>query len=204
MQTQPFTHEYRQKLAQTVLDMSATDMAGNSIDYAGGIDWCAQAMQKAGAANKKVMIVGNGGSAGIASHLAVDIWKNGKVRCTAFNDSSLLTCISNDIGYHEVFSKPIEAFADQGDMLMAISSSGSSVNILNAVHAARAKGCSVVTFSGMAEDNPLKALGDINFFVPSYSYGFVEILHTAIIHNILDAKMYCMDNIDIYNKNRPK
>jgi D-sedoheptulose 7-phosphate isomerase len=104
----------------------------------------------------------------------------------AFNDSSLLTCIGNDYGYEQLFEKPIEMFADPGDILMAISSSGRSANILNGVKAARKQKCRVITFSGFQAENPLRVLGDINFYVPANAYGPVEILHHSICHCILD------------------
>lgn len=135
---------------------------------------------------KKVVLVGNGGSAAIASHQAVDLWKNGGIRATAFNDPSLLTCLANDCGYENVFAKSVEMFCDPGDLVIAISSSGKSENILNAVRAARKRGCSVVTFSGFKPDNPLSVLGDINFYVPSDRYGTVEVVHLLLIHSAID------------------
>ena len=137
----------------------------------------------------KVMLIGNGGSAAIASHMAVDFWKNGGIRATAFNDSSSLTCLGNDFGYEHVFEKPIGMFAEQGDVLIAISSSGRSENILRGVGEARARGCRVITLSGFGPDNPLRLLGDINFHVPSEAYGPVETVHQAICHCILDTIM---------------
>jgi D-sedoheptulose 7-phosphate isomerase len=136
---------------------------------------------------KKLMFIGNGASASIASHMSTDYWKNGGIRAIAFNDSSLLTCISNDYGYRHVFEKPIEMFADQGDVLMAVSSSGKSENILRGVQAARNQDCKVVTFSGFKGDNPLRSAGDFNFFVPSLGYGPVEITHLSICHCIIDV-----------------
>jgi len=135
---------------------------------------------------RKVIFIGNGGSAAIASHQAVDLWKNGGIRAIAFNDSSLLTCISNDYGYEHVFEKPIEMFAESGDVLIAISSSGRSENILRAVDQARAKGCSVITLSGFRPDNPLRRKGHLNFYVSSDSYGFVEISHLTVCHYLAD------------------
>lgn len=134
----------------------------------------------------KVMIIGNGGSASIASHIATDFIKNLKLPAIAFNDSSLLTCLSNDLGYENVFSVPIGVLAKRGDILFAISSSGKSKNILNAVSQAKRKGCFVVTLSGFLPDNPLKKMGNINFYVPSSSYGAVEITHLAICHAVVD------------------
>ena len=105
----------------------------------------------------------------------------------AFNDSALLTCVSNDYGYEHVFEKPVEMFADTGDLLIAISSSGKSQNILRAVGAARLKNAKMITLSGFDEDNPLRSMGDLNFYVPSPSYGPVEVVHHSICHCLLDV-----------------
>jgi len=134
-----------------------------------------------------VIFIGNGGSAATASHQAIDYWKNGGMRAVAFNDASLLTCVSNDFGYQHVFEKPMEMFADAGDVLFAISSSGRSENILRGVAAATIKGCHVVTMSGFAPDNPLRRAGYLNFYVPSQSYGYVEITHLSLCHCIVDC-----------------
>jgi D-sedoheptulose 7-phosphate isomerase len=98
----------------------------------------------------------------------------------------MLTCVGNDLGFEQVFAKQIELYARPGDLLIAISSSGRSANILNAVNAARAGKCTIVTFSGFAANNPLRSLGDLNFYLPSDRYGFVEIGHLTICHAILD------------------
>jgi D-sedoheptulose 7-phosphate isomerase len=107
----------------------------------------------------------------------------------AFNDASALTCLGNDLGYENVFAKQIEFHARAGDLLIAISSSGRSANILAAVKAARARNCRVVTYSGFTEDNDLRRSGDINFFVQSREYGFVEVAHLALCHAVLDIDM---------------
>jgi len=137
----------------------------------------------------KLMFIGNGGSAGISSHMAIDYSKNGGIRSTAFNDGAALTCLGNDLGYEHVFAKQVDLHARAGDMLVAISSSGKSANILNAVGVARERGCFVLTLSGFTPQNPLRALGDINLYVNSGEYGFVEITHLALIHAILDLEM---------------
>ncbi|HRH38077.1 MAG TPA: SIS domain-containing protein [Flavobacteriales bacterium] len=181
----------------------AASNANGSLPYAQAIEHAVEMVRVAQAANKKVIMIGNGGSAGIASHQAVDYWKNGGVRAVAFNDSSLLTCIGNDLGFENLFAAPIERFADPDDVVFAISSSGSSPNILNAAAAARKTGCRLVTFSGFAPDNKLRSLGDLNFHVASHSYGLVEILHLFIIHTILDMKLQCFDGRDVFDRNRP-
>ena len=203
MEIKNFVQKYSSDFSSLLTSLEATDSSSSKFSYAEGIEKAVEMVKKVQAANKKIMMVGNGGSAGIASHQAVDYWKNGGIRATAFNDSSLLTCISNDFSYQEVFSVPIEKFADKGDLVFCISSSGGSKNILNAAEQAKKSGCSVVTFSGFKTDNPLRKMGDLNFYLPSHSYGYVEILHLFIIHNILDAKLYCSDKVDVFNKNLP-
>jgi D-sedoheptulose 7-phosphate isomerase len=107
----------------------------------------------------------------------------------AFNDVSALTCIGNDLGYDSVFSTQLGFHARAGDLLIAISSSGRSKNILAAVTVARERHCGIVTFSGFAEDNALRRLGDINFYLRSELYGFVEVGHLSLCHAVLDLDM---------------
>ena len=133
-----------------------------------------------------MILIGNGGSASIASHIATDFLKNAEIPALAFNDSSLITCLSNDLGYEYVFQKPLEMLAKKGDILFSISSSGKSENILNAVKEAKSKGCFLITCSGFNKKNPLRKLGDINFYIPSYAYGYVEIAHLVICHSVVD------------------
>ena len=134
----------------------------------------------------KLIFIGNGGSAAIASHSATDYLKNGNVRTLCFNEASLMSCMSNDFGYEQVFSKPIELLAEEGDVLFAISSSGQSENILNACEKAKEIGCTVITLSGFNNNNPLRYLGDYNIYIDSGQYGFVELCHQIILHMILD------------------
>lgn len=169
---------------------SATSVRGlnqQSMALESAFGWFARRALSAHAAGNSVIFIGNGGSASIASHQAIDYLKNGKVRAFALNDSAALTCLSNDYGYAEVFSKQLELLSHEGDMLVAISSSGRSMNILNAIEVARARGLSVATFSGFDAQNPLRSLGDVNFYVGSYQYGFVELAHLTLIHSILDV-----------------
>ena len=136
---------------------------------------------------KKILIFGNGGSAAIASHFSVDLTKNAKLRCLNFNESGLITCFSNDYGFEHWAEKAIDFYGDEGDLLIVISSSGQSENMLNAVKAAR--NCnfqSVITLSGFSEDNPLKKLGDINLWVNNKSYNFVETVHQIWLLTIVD------------------
>ena len=151
--------------------------------------WATKLIFDTHAQGNKIMFVGNGGSAGIASHMAIDYTKNGNIRSIAFNDGAALTCLGNDLGYDQVFAKQIEMHGRKGDLLVAISSSGKSENILNAVTQARNIGCNILTLSGFKPDNPLRTMGDYNLFVDNHEYGFVEITHLALCHAILDLAM---------------
>jgi D-sedoheptulose 7-phosphate isomerase len=182
-----FAKSYLDELKSTFQSLEVSTSEGKSLSVYEGIEKVVQTVIAQSLAGKKLMFIGNGASAAISSHMATDYWKNGGVRSVTFNDSSLLTCISNDYGYKHVFEKPIEMFADAGDILIAISSSGKSENILRGVQAAISANCQVVTFSGFKEDNPLRAMGDYNFYVSSPSYGPVEIIHLSICHCICDA-----------------
>ena len=135
----------------------------------------------------KILIFGNGGSAAIASHFSVDLTKNAKLRCLNFNESGLITCLSNDYGFEHWAEKAVDFYGDEGDLLIVISSSGKSKNMINAVKAARnANFQSVITLSGFSENNPLKELGDINLWVNNYSYNFVENIHQIWLLAIVD------------------
>lgn len=143
---------------------------------------CSQIKQK----NGLLGLVGNGGSAGIASHTATDFLNVAKIRSISFQEVSTLTCHANDYGYESVYSKSVEQFLGVNDGLIAISSSGKSQNILNASDQAIRNGSNLVTFSGFEVANPLRQLGHLNFWVNRMDYGLVELAHHFILHNITD------------------
>jgi len=136
--------------------------------------------------NATIFLIGNGASASMASHVAADLAKNANLRTMVLYDPSLLTAVGNDIGFSEVFSEPLQRFGSKEDLLVAISSSGRSPNILNAIKTARSNGMGVVTFSAMDSDNPLRQLGDLNFYVPALTYGHAESAHAALLHYWID------------------
>jgi D-sedoheptulose 7-phosphate isomerase len=133
-----------------------------------------------------LFLVGNGGSAAIASHAATDFLNVGELRATTLHDPSLLTCMANDYGYEAAFERILSVVAKPDDMLISISSSGRSMNIRNAAAKMREIGGSVITLSGFDKDNPLRGLGDFNVWLNSRDYGFVEIGHQFILHNLAD------------------
>lgn len=136
---------------------------------------------------RTVYLVGNGASASMASHFAADLAKNGRLHTQVFSDLALITAISNDMGYENVFSEPLRRRAKKGDMLLAISSSGASPNVLEAVHVAKKLDVIVVGLSAMEHTNPLRALADLSVHVPVMTYGHAETCHAAILHYWMDA-----------------
>ncbi len=126
---------------------------------------------------KKVIFVGNGGSASIAGHLTVDCINAVGIKAVNFNDPGIITCFSNDYGYENWVSKALDCYADSGDVLVLISSSGQSKNMLIGADKARSLGVDVVTLTGFSTDNPLRKLGDINLWIDSNKYNIVEMTH---------------------------
>jgi D-sedoheptulose 7-phosphate isomerase len=166
--------------------LTVTDKAGAALAPNDGLGRAGAAVRRAAEATQTVFIVGNGGSAAVASQMAYDFTYNRSIRALGFGDGSILTGISADHGYHEVFARQIAAHGRCGDHLIAISSSGQSPNILNAIASARAKGLGVLTMSGFNADNPVRQTGDLNFYIASGDYGFVEVSHLTLCHAILD------------------
>ena len=140
----------------------------------------------------KIIVVGNGGSAAMASHVAVDFTKAAGMRAINFNEADLITCFTNDYGYENWVEEALEAYADSGDLAILISSSGKSQNIVNAAEKAKKMGISVITVSGFLSDNPLQKLGDLNLWVGSSEYNIVEMTHhvwlVAIIDYLIETK----------------
>ena len=136
---------------------------------------------------KKIIIFGNGGSASIASHFSVDLTKNAKIRCVNCNEADLITCFSNDYGYEHWIEMAINYFGDKNDVLIAISSSGKSKNIINACTAAKKKKFSkIITLTGHSIKNPIKKLGNINLWVNSKAYNKIENIHQFWLLSLVD------------------
>ena len=180
-------HSYTSKLASLLSEVKFTDQPGNSLSA----DEAFQAWHDLtiGVRNRQqtLYLIGNGASASMASHFSADLAKNGHLHTQVFSDLSLLTAIGNDLGYSEVFAVPLERRAQAGDLLVAISSSGRSPNILNAARVALDKDMKLVTLTGFDGDNPLQEMGHINIHVPAHAYGLTETCHAAILHHWMDS-----------------
>ena len=137
----------------------------------------------------QLFFIGNGGSSAIASHMTADFMKNGGMNTYSLYDNAVTTCMGNDYGYEYIFSRPMEFLVREGDLLVAISSSGNSQNIINAIEVAKTKGASVITLTGFLPDNRAKQLGDINVYVPCEKYGIVESIHNLILQQVVDMIM---------------
>ena len=135
---------------------------------------------------RTVYMIGNGASASMASHFAADLAKNGRLHTQTFFDLALITAISNDISYEQVFAEPLRRRGEGGDMLVAISSSGKSPNILAAASVAADLGMTIVTLTAKDPANPLRARGDLNLYVPAQTYGMAETAHAAALHRWMD------------------
>ena len=136
---------------------------------------------------KKILIFGNGGSASIASHFSVDLTKNAKIRCTNYNESDLITCFSNDFGYERWVEMTVKYYGNKGDVLIVMSSSGKSKNMINGCVAAKKKEFSkIITLTGHSINNLVKKLGDINLWINSKAYNHVENIHQFWLLSLVD------------------
>lgn len=177
---------YASRINDLLLGTVVTDINRNEMELDRGVDKAVAMIWDLDNSGKKVMVIGNGGNAAIASHLQNDLCKAVGVKALVFYEQSLLTALANDDQYGSVFEYTINMWAQQKDLLIGISSSGESENILRGAMAARKKGCRSITFSGFHMDNQLRKMGDINFYTPASEYGFVEAVHSVLIHMITD------------------
>jgi D-sedoheptulose 7-phosphate isomerase len=177
---------YLRALSGSLLATQVTDGRGGVLSLDEGAERAGGLIHGMRLAGGTVMLIGNGGSAAIASHLQNDLCNSVGVRAMVFTESPLLTALSNDNGYGSIFERSINLWARSGDLLLAISSSGRSENILRGVKASLGKGCQVITLSGFLADNPLRRMGHLNFYVASDVYGYVEVAHSALAHFFAD------------------
>lgn len=180
---------YRRSLAELLARVSVQDAAGAELGPAAGFARWLELSRAVQAVDRTHFFIGNGASATMASHIALDAAKNAGIRALALNDSASLTALGNDCGFESVFAAPLRWHGRPGDLLVAISSSGRSPNILAALNAAPAAGLAVVTLTGLQPANPARQRGTLNFYVPGRTYGMVECLHQVLLHCWLDDFM---------------
>lgn len=189
---------YAEKIALLLQNIVVTDAQSKIIDIELAFNNLFQIVEQLRAIKGEISFVGNGASASIASHCSADIFKNGRIKTRLFTDLALISAVGNDVSFDQIYALPIEICMNKGDLLIAISSSGASPNILQATNAAHHCAGNVVTFSAFAETNLLRQQGDLNFYVPTQSYGFAESCHATLLH-------YWIDNIIVnYQKSLAK
>ncbi len=182
---QSFT-ERAQQFQSLLNALHTTDARASSLTIDQGHQHALELLRATRKNRNHVFLVGNGGSAGVAAHATTDMSNLAKLRVMTLHEPALVTCLSNDFGYEQVFSKQLANFADPGDLLIAISSSGQSANILNAATAIQQAGGQLMTLSGFRANNPLRQQGDINYWLDSDDYGMVEIAHLFILHYLAE------------------
>jgi D-sedoheptulose 7-phosphate isomerase len=170
-----YIFEYLNKLSNLIIDFSHEDFLK-----------IVKILKETKKKKKKVILVGNGGSAAMASHVSVDLTKICKIRAVNFNEADLLTCFSNDYGYENWVQKALSFYADKGDLLICISSSGQSKNIINGAKFAKKIGCKVVTLTGFDKKNKVRKIGHVNLWLNSKNYNLVEMTHHIWLLSIVD------------------
>lgn len=173
-------------LHKALIGVQVTNKQGKKFDKENALDLLCNLSKGCKNNNSTQFFCGNGASAAFASHMAVDWSKNGGVRSMAFNDPALLTALGNDVSGEAVFARSLQMYALDQDMLITISSSGNSPNIIKAIEQARKLDMSVVTISGLRPDNKSRKMGDINLYISANTYGIVESAHQVLLHAWID------------------
>jgi len=169
------------KLDELVVNLTTTEIRTLNQEIA-DIETVANVIKKC---KGIVYVVGNGGSDSIANHTVCDLMKH-KIGAVAISNANQHSMNANDYGIERMYYNAMKPLLKEDDVVILISSSGQSVNILNAVLATLNSGCKLITFSGFDNDNPLRAVGDYNVYTPSNDYGIVEMTHQVLLHMITD------------------
>lgn len=181
-----YINEFINKLQNTRIYLREKE---EGISYDEGIQQLLDLFSKHKKNKSNLFFIGNGGSSAIASHMTADFMKNGGMNTYSLYDNAVTTCMGNDYGYEYIFSKPLEFLVKENDLLVAISSSGNSKNIVNAIQVAADRNAEIITLTGFKPDNQARRLGNLNVYVPSEKYGIVESIHNLILQQIVDMIM---------------
>jgi D-sedoheptulose 7-phosphate isomerase len=182
-----FYQEYINNVKTALDQVKVTDYNGKEYNINQAFDiWATKAKEIRDNLNGLLFFCGNGASASMAEHMSHDWFQNAKVNTTTNAETAHITAISNDLSYEDVFSYRIERILSEKDMLIGISSSGNSPNIVKAIVAGRKKGAFIITVSGKEKDNQIRQMGHLNFHVELGTYGLVESAHAVLIHSALD------------------
>ena len=177
---------YLDDLVSTLKSVSIQGKNGAELGFEEGMKLLLSLFLTKKREGRTACFIGNGGSAAIATHMTTDFFKNGGMKVASPFDLATMTCIGNDYGYEHIFSKQVERMMGAGDLLIAVSSSGKSPNIVNAIDSAHENGAEVLSFTGFSPDNPARTRADYSAYVPSGGYGVVESCHNLMLQELVD------------------
>lgn len=182
-----YAADYTKLISDGLGHTAVTDGNGRQLSFDEGLElWAEQARKVQQETNGLLFFCGNGASATMAEHMSHDWFQNAEVNTQTCAETSHITAISNDLAYEDVFAYRINRILSERDILVTISSSGNSPNVVKAIEAARKKGCFIITLSGKEIDNQSRKMGDLNFYVPLETYGLAESAHAVLLHCALD------------------
>ena len=179
-------HSRMEEFSKVIYAGRFTDAIGDELSIEAGVEKFIDKLKQTKDLGNRIFVIGNGGSAGVASHVVTDFVNKGGLCASTLHDPALLTCMANDYGYENAFAQILSTLAHKGDVLIAVSSSGQSANIHNAIHLMQKTGGTIISLSGFKKNNPLRSLGSLNFWLDSNDYGFVEMGHFFLLHHIAD------------------
>lgn len=182
-----FWLSYRNRLLGALDQVEVLGQGDDVLSIDEGLDLACSLVDDVAKQGSEIFFIGNGASAAFASHMAADWTKHGRIPSRCFTDLSLLTATANDFSFEEVFERSLRTFVRPGSLLVTISSSGGSPNIIRAAQAARELEIPIIGFSGFSPDNASRSLSDLSFYVPDDSYGTVECIHQVLLHAWLDC-----------------
>lgn len=186
MDLKDYSATYFDDIGQGLKELKATGIDGEELSVDVALEQWADLCEVKRKEQGLFFFCGNGASATMAEHMSHDCFQNADFLTETVSETSHLTAISNDVSYEDVFSYRIKKMLKKTDMLITISSSGNSPNIIKAIKSAKKIGAFVVTISGKEEKNQSRQLGDLNFWVPLKTYGMVESAHAVLLHCWLD------------------
>lgn len=186
MNLKDYAFHYFHDIEQGLRNMTAANAAGRPLSVDEALELWADTCEENRKRQGLFFFCGNGASATMAEHMSHDCFQNADFLTQTVSETSHLTAISNDLSYEDVFSYRIGKTMKENDMLITISSSGNSPNIIKAIKKAKELGVFVVTISGKDENNRSRSLGDLNFWVPLPTYGMAESAHAVLLHCWLD------------------
>ena len=190
---------YTNSIHHSISSIEVSDFSDTCLSPQAGFEKLCEYSSLVKSINGQQIFIGNGASSSFSQHMALDWSKNGGVRSSSLDSACMITALSNDLAFEDCYLEFIKIFCGNNDLLVAISSSGNSKNIIKAIEYARSISMKVVTFTGLKEKNEARTLGDLNFYIPAKTYGIVECAHQVLLHLWIDMHMGVQEwNRDIY------